>query len=94
MTGTVMDTVPKVSPISEGGLGVPLLLHFTHPKKRIIEKMKEFVNKQITRLEDEIELHDDDDIEEMVAEVDFDVEEHQEDTQSRNENDNNIIVID
>ena len=47
--------------------------------------MKEFVNKQITRLEDEIELHDenliqdeeaddDDDIEEMVAEVDFDVE--------------------
>ena len=66
--------------------------------------MKEFVNKHITRLEDEIELHDenliqdeegaDDDIEEMVAEVDFDVEEHQEDTQSRNENDNNIIVVD
>ena len=59
VTGTVMDTVPKVSPIPEGGLEVPLLLHVTYSKKRIIKKMKEFVNKQITRLEDEIELHND-----------------------------------
>ena len=32
VTGTDMDTVPKVSPIPEGGLEVPLQLHFTHPK--------------------------------------------------------------
>ena len=31
-TGTVKGIVPKISPIPEGGLEIPLLLHFSNPK--------------------------------------------------------------
>ena len=35
VTGTVANPKPKISPIPEGGLEVPILMHFTHENKVI-----------------------------------------------------------
>ena len=57
MSGTVVDTEPRISPIPEGGLEIKLLLNFTHPVERILNRMKELVVKQLSRLEDTFRLN-------------------------------------
>ena len=54
--GTVVDTEPRISPIPEGGLEIKLFLNFTHPVERILNRMKELVVKQLSRLEDTFQL--------------------------------------
>ena len=56
ISGTVVDTEPRISPISEEGLEIKLLLNFTHPVERILNRMKELVVKQLSRLEDTFQL--------------------------------------
>ena len=77
VSGTVVDTIPCVSPIPEGG---KLLLHFTHPVERILENMKELTNKQLVRLEETFNFkesyneNDDDEDDEIVNDVNIIVE--------------------
>ena len=47
ISGTVVDTEPRISPIPEGDLEIKLLLNFTHPVERILNRMKELVVKQL-----------------------------------------------
>ena len=56
ISGTVVDTEPRISLIPEGGLEIKLLLNFTHPVERILNRMKELVVKQLSRLEDTFQL--------------------------------------
>ena len=56
ISGTVVDTEPRISLIPEGGLEIKLLLNFTHPVERILNRMKELVVKQLPRLEDTFQL--------------------------------------
>ena len=56
VSGTVVNTEPRISPIPEGGLEIKLLLNFTHPVERILNRMKELVVKQLSRLEDTFQL--------------------------------------
>ena len=57
-----------------------MLLHFTHPVERIVEKMKELTNKQLARLEETFNFNesssenDDDEDEEIVNDVNIIVE--------------------
>ena len=50
VTGTVASTTPRISPIPEGGLGVPILMHFTHENKAISSKMEILVRKQVEKV--------------------------------------------
>ena len=80
VSGTVVDTIFCVSPIPEGGLEIKLLLYFTHPVDRILEKMKELTNKQLARLEETLNFtesyngNDDDEDNEIVNDVNIIVE--------------------
>ena len=80
VSGTVVNTIPRVSPIPEGGLEIKLLLHFTHPVERILGKMKELTNKQLARLEETFNFNesynenDDDEDDEIVNDVNIIVE--------------------
>ena len=56
ISGTVVDTEPRISPIPEGGLEIKLFLNFTHPVEWILNRMKELVVKQLSRLEDTFQL--------------------------------------
>ena len=47
VTGTVASTTPRISPIPEGGLEAPILMHFTHENKVISSKMEILVRKQV-----------------------------------------------
>ena len=49
VTGTVASTTPRISPIPEGGLEVPILMHFTHENKAISSKMEILVRKQVKK---------------------------------------------
>ena len=51
-----METEPRISPIPERGLEIKLLLNFTHPVERILNRMKERVVKQLSRLQDTFQL--------------------------------------
>ena len=50
VTGTVASTTPRISPIPEGGLGVLILMHFTHENKAISSKMETLVRKQVEKM--------------------------------------------
>ena len=50
VTGTVASTTPRISPIPEGGLEVPILMHFTHENKAISSKMEILVRKQVGKM--------------------------------------------
>ena len=78
ISGTVVDTEPRMSPIPEGGLEIKLLLNFTHPVERILNRMKELVVKQLSRLEDTFQLSSED----------------EEDENEDNTYDDNIIIAD
>ena len=56
ISGTVVDTEPRISPIPEEGLEIKLLLNFTHPVEQILNRMKESVVKQLPKLEDTFQL--------------------------------------
>ena len=85
ISGTVVDNEPRISPIPEGGLEIKLLLNSTHPVERILNKMKELVVKQLSRLEDTFQLSSGDEEDEnednkyddnvIIAESDQDEEE-------------------
>ena len=85
ISGTVVDTEPRISLIPEGGLEIKLLLNFTHPVERILNRMKELVVKQLSRLEDTFQLSSGDEEDEnedntygdnaIIAESDQDEEE-------------------
>ena len=51
VTGTVASTTPRISPIPEGGLEVPILMRFTHENKTISSKMETLVRKQVEEME-------------------------------------------
>ena len=78
VSGTVVDTIPCVSPIPEGGLEIKLLLHFTHPVERILEKMKELTSKQLLEetfnFNKSYDENDDDEDDEIVNDVNIIVE--------------------
>ena len=88
ISGTVVDTEPRISPIPEGDLEIKLLLNFTHPVEQILNRMKELVVKQLSRLEDTFQLSSGDEEDEnedntyddnvIVAESDQDEEEIEE----------------
>ena len=78
--GTVVDKKRKVSSIPESGLEISSLLHFTHPCKEMLEKMKGFVEKQLSRSKESFKFDkdtcsDSDDEEGHLAESDLDDEE-------------------
>ena len=50
VTGTVASTTPRISPISEGGLEVPILVHFTNENKAIFSKMEILGRKQVGKM--------------------------------------------
>ena len=76
ISGTVVDTEPRISPIPEGGLEIKLLLNFTHPVERLLNRMKELVVKQLSRLKDTFQLSSGDEEDEnvIIAESDQDEE--------------------
>lgn len=102
VNGTVADTHARVSPIPEGGLEIPILMHFAHPVQTILNKMKAFLDKQLTKMsqpfifdEDEtVEASDrDEPPEEMEIEVESDEEEHGDNTEKARKENNDVIVI-
>ena len=50
VTGAVESTKPRISPIPEVGLEVPILMHFTHKNKTISWKMEILVRKQVEKM--------------------------------------------
>ena len=50
VTGTVASTTPRISPIPEGGLEVPILMHFTHENKAISSKMEILGRKHVEKM--------------------------------------------
>ena len=44
VNGSVISTKYRPSPVSSGGLEIPLLLKFLRPKQKTFEKMKNFVD--------------------------------------------------
>ena len=108
--GTVVDTEPRISPTPEGGLEIKLLLNFTHPVERILNRMKELVVKQLSRLEDTFQLSSGDEEDNtyddnvIIAELDQDEEEIDEEQcfpntisnkdVSKSNAENEVIVLD
>lgn len=85
VSGTVASLTPNLSPIPEGGLEIPILMHFTHGNKVNLQKMNSFVRSQIAKMEkrlDEKKLFEEDIVtngsdeeyleEEIIAESDDD----------------------
>ena len=58
ITGTVVSTNASISPMPAGGLEVPLMLTFAHKDKAVAEKMKAFVSKQLSRVNETFALED------------------------------------
>ena len=50
VTGTVSSTTPRIPPIPEDGLVVPILMHFTLENKVISSKMEILVKKQVEKM--------------------------------------------
>ena len=87
MSATVVDTKHKVSLIPQGGFEKPCLLNFTHPCQEMLDKMKGFAEKQLSRSKESFKFDEDpcsgnDDEERILAESDQDDEEE---TQENNE---------
>ena len=47
---TVSSITPRPSPIPEGGLAIPVIMHFVHQSKLILQKMKTFVDKRVKEM--------------------------------------------
>ena len=50
VAGTVASNTPRISPIPEVGLEVPILMHFAHENKAISSKMEILVKKQVEKM--------------------------------------------
>ena len=50
ITGTVVSTIPRISPIAECGLETPILMHFTDENKAISSKMEILLRKQVEKM--------------------------------------------
>ena len=50
VTGTVASTTRRISPIPEGWLEVPILMHFTLENKAISSKMEMLLRNQVRKL--------------------------------------------
>ena len=50
VTGIVASTTPRISPITKGGLEVPILLYIIRENKAIYSKMEILVRKQVEKL--------------------------------------------
>ena len=52
--GSVKSTVASITPrplhIPEGRLEIPIMMHFVHQNKLILQKMKTFVDGQVNRM--------------------------------------------
>ena len=54
ISGTSVDTTPRICPIPERGLEIELVLQFTHPVKHILKKGEELAEKQLCRMKDRL----------------------------------------
>ena len=71
VSGTVSSVAPNVSPIPEGGLEIPILMHFTHVNMVILEKMNSFVVRQVEKMKEKLDektLFEDDNTEDVSDE--------------------------
>lgn len=107
VSGTVASLNPNVSPIPEGGLEIPILMHFTHKNMVILDKMNSFVARQVekmkefldekTHFEDDntADVSDEENFEEEIA-VESDDDENNGENQDAGaqEFDKNVIVLD
>ena len=59
MSGTIVDTKHKVSQILEGGLEITCLLNSTHPCKETLNKMKGFIEKQLSTFKKSFKFDED-----------------------------------
>ena len=50
VTGTVASITPRPSPIPEGGLEIPIIMHFVHQNKLILQKMKTFLDELVDKM--------------------------------------------
>ena len=50
VSGRVASTTPRLSPIPEGRLDVPILMHCTHENKAISSKIEILVRKQVEKI--------------------------------------------
>ena len=55
VSGTVASVIPNISPIPEGGLEIPILMHFTHSNMIILEKMNSFVVRQVEKIKEKLD---------------------------------------
>ena len=55
VSGTVASIAPNISPIPEGGLEIPILMHFSHGNMIILKKMKSFVLRQLERMKEKLD---------------------------------------
>lgn len=67
VSGYVLSTTYRPSPIPEGGLEIPLMVKFEHEEEHILEQMKEFVNKNYEEIIEEIKVKSDDEDEELIV---------------------------
>ena len=58
VTGTVSNVHYRQSPIPEGGLEIPIQMTFSHSSKPIIEKMKEFAERQTLKMEETFQMEE------------------------------------
>ena len=56
VSGTVASLTPRISPIPEGGLEIPILMHFAHGNKNILVKMKSFVSAQVEKINETLNV--------------------------------------
>ena len=61
VTGIVADVHHRLSPIPEGGLEIPIHMPFSIRSKAILEKIKNFVEAQITQMGEVLTFEDDED---------------------------------
>ena len=50
VTGTVASNTPRPSPVPEGELDIPIIMHFVHQNKLTLQKMKTFVDEQVDKM--------------------------------------------
>ena len=97
VTGTVANLTPRPSPIPEGGIEIPIIMHFAHVNKAILSKMETFVNKQVQKMKEKFDFEQliGEETREEEDEIDEeDAIEVQSDDEEDNVESNETVVID
>jgi len=98
VSGTVACLKPNVSPIPEGGLEIPILMHFVHESGLILEKMKRFVSGQVERMKQTFNVKeligDTESDEEELEEIEVESDDNDGDSERIKEEKDEIIVLD